>query len=65
MRYGSVFAVIAIIAFALALIFSLIGGPVAQYVVTAELAGLIAVACHLAARSDWGWAGQDRGRRQG
>jgi hypothetical protein len=41
------FAILAIIAFALALVFHLAGGSVAQYVLDAELAGLICVACHL------------------
>ena len=58
MRFGIVFAVLAIIAFALALIFHLVGKSVATYVVTAELAGLICVACHLAANGDWSWARQ-------
>ena len=51
------FAVIAIIAFALALVFHLAGGSVAQYVVTAEIAGFICVAVHLV----WGvypWRGR-------
>jgi hypothetical protein len=58
MRYGSVFAVLAILAFAIALIFNLAGGSVAQYVLDAELAGLLCIACALAARDDWSWARQ-------
>ena len=58
MRYGPVFAVLAILAFAIALIFNLAGGSVAQYVLDAELAGLLCVAVHLASGSDWSWARQ-------
>ena len=55
------FAVLAIIAFALALIFHLAGGSVAGFVLAAELAGLICVACHLAFGIGWSWARQGRG----
>jgi hypothetical protein len=41
-------AVLAVIAFALSLIFHLAGGNVAQYVLDAELAGLICLAAHFA-----------------
>ena len=58
MRYSSAFAGLAILAFAIALIFHLAGGSVATYVITAELAGLICVAVHLAVNSDWSWARQ-------
>lgn len=40
------FAVLALIAFAFALIFHLAGGNVAQYVLDAELAGFICLAAH-------------------
>jgi hypothetical protein len=42
-------AVLAIIAFAIALICHLAGGSVAQYVLDAELAGFICLAVHLLA----------------
>jgi hypothetical protein len=53
------FAVLAIIALALALVFHLAGGSVAQYVEDAWLAGLICVAVHLAWPGFW----PGRGRR--
>jgi hypothetical protein len=46
-------AILAAIAFAIALIFHLAGGSVTQYVLTAELAGLICVALHLAGFGDY------------
>jgi hypothetical protein len=52
------FAVLAIIAFVIALIFHLAGGSVATYVLAAELIGLICVACHLAFGIGWSWARQ-------
>ena len=58
MRNGSVFAVLAGLAFAIALIFNLASGSVARFVLDAELAGLICVAVHLAVHSDWAWARQ-------
>jgi hypothetical protein len=57
-RYRSVFAVLAILAFAVALIFNLAGGSVAQYVLDATLTGLICLAIHLAVNSDWPWTRQ-------
>jgi hypothetical protein len=45
-------AIIAVILFALALVFHLAGGSVAQYVLDFELGGLIALALHMV----WGVA---------
>lgn len=42
-------AILAVIALALALVFHLAGGSVAQYVLDAELAGFICLAVHLVA----------------
>jgi hypothetical protein len=46
-------ALLGAFAFALALVFHLAGGSVAQYVLTAELAGLICIAVHLAWPISW------------
>ena len=41
------FAIIAVLAFAIALILNIVGGHAGKYVLDFELAGLICVACHL------------------
>jgi hypothetical protein len=47
------FAILAVVGFALALVFHLAGGSVAQYVLTAELSAFIALALHLAGAGGW------------
>ena len=58
------FAILAVIAFALALLLHLIGHGVARYVLDAELVGFLCLALHLAGFGGY-VAGRFRGDRTG